>query len=400
MQSLMSTLNDAADGVLGFLGDLTDFGDYGHERVTKTRIRRVQGYISKWEAKLKSATTEFQRNRAKRKLAYYKRQLREMQAELKKDMERREGKGKDWRYDKTRAAMLGLDKKKKKGKKDEVDTAEEAYEAAGKAVPKGLSKAVFLGRIKAATPILNAGLAKGMGYRVAAMNAVNQTIPSPLINYRSPVFEHFLKYEQAYSGKAGFKPASPALLATGALAQIKAKRDRQYQQMAAIRARMLQAQQARAAAANAAEQQRLTALQAQYQQQLAQMQAQYQQLQAAYTQQAQVAQVPVLPPPMLPAATQPQERSGAFQPFPYSTSLEAQTQAPADEGMEAEGSEGAEGAEDVEDAEDADVGAGEESGETPFYKNPTFVVGALVVGVIAYNQINKKKGKGQGQSTP
>ena len=26
MQSLMSTLNDAADGVLGFLGDLTDFG--------------------------------------------------------------------------------------------------------------------------------------------------------------------------------------------------------------------------------------------------------------------------------------------------------------------------------------------------------------------------------------
>jgi hypothetical protein len=398
MQSLMSTLNDAADGVLGFLGDLTDFGDYGHERVTKTRIRRVLGYIAKWEAKLKSADSDREKRRAERKLAYYKRQLREMRAELKKDTERREGKGKDWRYDKTRATMLGLDKKDKKDKK--VDTAEEAYTAAGKKVPRGLNKAIFLGRIKAALPALNAGLAKGLGYRVAAMNAVNQTIPSSLINYRSPVFDHLVKYEKAYAGKTGFQPASSALLATGQLAQIKANRDRQYQQMTAIRARMLQAQRARAAAASAAEQQRLSALQAQYQQQLAQMQAQYQQLQAAYTQQAQVAQVPVLPPPTLPAAPQPQERSGAFQPFPYSTSLEAQTQAPADEGTEAEGSEGAEGAEDAEDAEDADVGAGEESGETPFYKNPAFVVGALVIGVIAYNQINKKKGKGQGQSTP
>jgi len=43
---------------------------------------------------------------------------------------------------------------------------------------------------------------------------------------------------------------------------------------------------------------------------------------------------------------------------------------------------------------------GEESEETPFYKNPAVIVGALVVGAIAYNQINKKKGKGQGQSTP
>jgi hypothetical protein len=235
-----------------------------------------------------------------------------------------------------------------------------------------------------------------MGYRVAAMAAVNQAIPSSLINYRSPVFAHFEKYEKAYSGKAGFKPASPALLATGALAQIKANRDRQYQQMAAIRARMLQAQQARAAAASAAEQQRLAAIQAQYQQQLAQMQAQYQQLQASYVQQAQAVQMPVLPPPMLPAAPQPQERSGAFQPFPYSTSTQTQSQAPA-ESEEAEGSEAAEGA---EGAEDADVGGEDESEETPFYKNPAVIVGALVVGVIAYNQINKKKGKGQGQSTP
>ena len=394
MQDLLSTLNDAADGVLGFLGDL---GDYGHERVTKTRIRRVQGYIVKWEAKVKTAKSGFWKDRAQRKLDYYKRQLREMQAELKKDMERREGKGKDWRYDKTRAAMLGLDKKKKKS---EPNTADEAYTAAGKEIPKGLNKAIFQGRIKAALPVINAATARGQDYRFAVRMAVQQTVPASLVAYRAPLIAHFEKYQKAYTGKAGFQAASPATLQVASLKQAQANRDRQYQQMVAIRSRLDQLNQQRAAA-SAADQQRIAQMQAQYQQQLAAMQAQFAQLQSFYAQQAQRAQVPVLPPSMAPvapvAAPQPQERSGAFQAFPYSTALEAQAPASAPESAEAEGSEGAEGA---EEAEDTDTELGEESEETPFYKNPAVIVGALVVGAIAYNQINKKKGKGQGQSTP
>jgi hypothetical protein len=394
MQDLLSTLNDAADGVLGFLGDL---GDYGAERVTKTRIRRVQGYIVKWEAKVKTAKSGYWKDRAQRKLDKYKRQLREMKAELKKDMERREGKGKDWRYDKTRAAMLGIDKKKKKA---EVDTVSEAYIAASKEVPKNLNKAIFLGRVKATYPALRAGLAKGLGYRVAVMAAVGQSIPATLIAYRAPVMDHYLKYEAAYSGRPVFKPASPALVGGGAVEQSKANRDRHYQRMAMIRMRMARAAQDQSRTSDVETQRQLAAMQAQHQQQLAAMQTQYQQLQAAYAQQAQQAQVPVLPPPALPTAQQTQERSGAFQAFPYSTALETQASASAPESAEADEADAAEGAEGAEEVESTDMELGEDSEETPFYKNPAVIVGALIVSAIAYNQFNKKKGKGQGQSTP
>ena len=381
---------------------LTDYGDYG-EIATKSRIRRVKGYIIKWEAKLKSARTGFQKRRAQRKLDFYKKQLRQIEEKIGRKFDRRTGKGKDPRRSmETKAAMLGLDtktgKKKKEESEDKVDTVAEAQAEANK-------QSTVIGSLVArAYPAYIQARRDGLGAEVAAMEAVNQTVSVP--SFRGPVLAHFKKYLAVYDAaavKAGAVVTTSAGGAAGErtrrallrnrirqaqrrMAESQARARAVQQQQALLAQQMQQNQAAQAAAASAAERQRLNAM---YQQMLAAQQAQqaqYQQAMVSYQQQAQAVQ-----------QAQTEERSGAFQAFPYSSDLQPTSATPEFEPAEdasfeaSEESEGSEGAEGAEGEESEDLESGE---ETPFYKKPLFLVVAVIGGFAAYNQYrNKNKSK-------
>lgn len=385
-------------------------GDYG-EIATKSRIRRVKGYIIKWEAKLKSARTDFQKRRAERKLAFYKRQLRQIEEKIGRKYDRRERKGKDPRRSmETKAGMLGLDtktgkKKKKSSTTSSVDTVEEANEEAKK------SGAVLYSLVLRTYPIFVQNRRKGFGSEVALLGAVNQAVSEPSL--RAPVMAHFKKYLSVYDKSAvasagaasAGAAAAPALTGDRTRAALARNRIRQMQRRAAesrARAQAIQQQQAllarqmqqnqaaQAAAASAAERQRLAAM---YQQMLAAQQAQqvqYQQSMAMYQQQAQQIQ-----------QAEAQERSGAFQAFPYSSEIQpASLPGPEFESAEDtsfDPSEASEGAEDMETMDEGDEG--DEGDETPFYKKPLFLVVAVIGGFVGYNQYKKSKKKGGGSTT-
>ena len=379
---------------------LTDYGDYG-EIATKSRIRRVKGYIIKWEAKLKSARTGFQKRRAQRKLDFYKKQLRQIEEKIGRKFDRRTGKGKDPRRSmETKAAMLGLDtktgkKKKKEESEDKVDTVAEAQAEANK-------QSTVIGSLVArAYPAYIQARRDGLGAWVAAMEAVNQTVSVPSL--RAPVLAHFKKYLAVYDAaavKAGAVVTTSAGGAAGErtrrallrnrirqaqrrMAESQARARAVQQQQALLAQQMQQNQAAQAAAASAAERQRLNAM---YQQMLAAQQAQqaqYQQAMVSYQQQAQAVQ-----------QAQTEERSGAFQAFPYSSDLQPTSATPEFEPAEDasfEASEESEGSEGAEGEESEDLESGE---ETPFYKKPLFLVVAVIGGFAAYNQYrNKNKSK-------
>lgn len=378
---------------------LGDGGDYG-EIATKSRISRVKGYILKWEAKLKSARTDFQKRRAERKLAFYKKQLRQIEEKIGRKYDRRERKGKDPRRSmETKAAMLGLDTKtgkKKSSTTSSVDTVEEANEEAKK------SGAVLYSLVLRTYPIFVQNRRK-VGPEVALMGAVNQAVSEPSL--RAPVMAHFKKYLSVYDkaavAAAGGAAASAltgdrtrAALARNRIRQMQRRaaesraRAQAIQQQQALLARQMQQNQAaQAAAASAAERQRLAAM---YQQMLAAQQAQqvqYQQSMAMYQQQAQQVQ-----------QAEAQERSGAFQAFPYSSEIQpAAMPGPEFESSEDttfDPSEASEGAEDMEDMDE-----GDEGDETPFYKKPLFLVVAVIGGFVGYNQYKKSKKKGGGSTT-
>lgn len=379
-------------------------GDYG-EIATKSRIRRVKGYILKWEAKLKSARTDFQKRRAERKLSFYKRQLRQIEEKIGRKYDRRERKGKDPRRSmETKAGMLGLDTKTGKEKKkssttSSVDTVEEANEEAKK------SGAVLYSLVLRTYPIFVQNRRK-VGPEVALMGAVNQAVSEPSL--RAPVMAHFKKYLSVYDKAAAASAgaaAAPALTGDRTRAALARNRIRQMQRRAAesrARAQAIQQQQAllarqmqqnqaaQAAAASAAERQRLAAM---YQQMLAAQQAQqvqYQQSMEMYQQQTQQIQ-----------QAEAQERSGAFQAFPYSSEIQpASLPGPEFESAEDtsfDPSEASEGAEDMETMDEGDEG--DEGDETPFYKKPLFLVVAVIGGFVGYNQYKKSKKKGGGSTT-
>jgi len=379
---------------------LGDGGDYG-EIATKSRIRRVKGYILKWEAKVKSARTDFQKRRAERKLAFYKKQLRQIEEKIGRKYDRRERKGKDPRRTmETKATMLGLDTKtgkKKSSTTSSVDTVEKANAEAAK------SGAVLANLVSRTYPVFVQNRQKGFGPEVALMGAVNQAVSEPAL--RAPVVAHFKKYLSVYDkaavAAAGGAAASTltgdrtrAALARNRIRQMQRRaaesraRAQAIQQQQALLARQMQQNQAaQAAAASMGERQRLAAM---YQQMLAAQQAQqvqYQQSMAMYQQQAQQVQ-----------QAEAQERSGAFQAFPYSSEIQpAAMPGPEFESSEDttfDPSEASEGAEDMEDMDE-----GDEGDETPFYKKPLFLVVAVIGGFVGYNQYKKSKKKGGGSTT-
>jgi hypothetical protein len=298
----------------------------------------------------------------------------------------------------TKAAMLGLDTKtgkKKKESEDKVDTVAEAQAEANK-------QSTVIGSLVArAYPAYVQARRDGLGAEVAALQAVNQTVSDP--SFRAPVLAHFKKYLAVYdaaavkggavvttsAGGAAGERTRRALLrnrirqAQRRMAESQARARAVQQQQALLAQQMQQNQAAQAAAASAAERQRLNAM---YQQMLAAQQAQqaqYQQAMVSYQQQAQAVQ-----------QAQTEERSGAFQAFPYSSDLQPTSATPEFEPAEDasfEASEESEGSEGAEGEESEDLESGE---ETPFYKKPLFLVVAVIGGFAAYNQYrNKNKSK-------
>ena len=391
--------------------------------VTPKNIARLQGRLQKLKAKLKFAKTEGQRRRYARRIERLEKKLGRAEDKVERRVDRREGKGKELTR-KQKAALELL----KSGKEKKEDRAKARAEAKGK-VPIDAIKGVRHGRyvqyIRRLEPRIYAAtrpfFAMGAMTAVAisrydtAVGQVINALPAPSPAAKAGAAAHFRKNRVAYVGQwlkgaPSAAPQLPAAVAAGVVAggarsvlppgvppQVMrarfARRAALQAQLAQVQAQQQALAQQQARAASAAQAQALAAQQAQYQQQLAMMRQQMAQF--------SVPTSPVYIPPQMSSfqPSQISEQGGAFQAFPNSTPLDQSAAAAAasypqgnEGGAGDEAAEGGEG-EDGEGGDEAeDVGAAEDTGDTPFYKKPLFFV--LLAGAgAAYVYAQKKKGK-------